>query len=208
MITLYGIPASQASRCLWALEELGLTYEIEIVRPYTDTQAPSLLGLNPNGKVPVLEDDEVVLWESLAINHYLAERYGAPLRPASKSDQAIALQWSFWVANEVEPFLWQMWQLRVADQPDEPRARSAEDKLRASLTILDAYLSDREWLVGGTFSIADLNLESYIIRARRGGYELASHPGLWAWIERCEARPARLRVRDQIRAYEKARSAT
>jgi glutathione S-transferase len=188
---------------MWALEELGLAYELEIVRPYQDTRAASLLAVNPNGKIPVLIDGDLVLWESLAINLYLAHQYGAPLWPTAHTEQAIALQWSFWVVTEVEPHLWEMWQARSATRPDEARARIAEDRLRAALTILDSHLADRNWITDGGFSVADLNLESYIIRARRGGFELTTHTNLWAWIERCEARPARQHVRSKIVAFER-----
>ena len=82
MLTLYGVPASQASRCMWALEELGVNYQLELVRPYEETNTPELKTLNPNGKIPVLVDGDLTLWESLAINLYLAQRYGSPLWPA------------------------------------------------------------------------------------------------------------------------------
>lgn len=112
MLKLYGVPASQASRCLWALEELGVEYALETVRPYEDTNSPELKALNPNAKIPVLEDGELVLWESLAINLYLARKFGAPLWPDREEDQTHALQWSIWVVTEAEPHLWEMWMYR------------------------------------------------------------------------------------------------
>jgi glutathione S-transferase len=207
MLKLYGIPASQASRCLWALEELGVEYALERVRPYEDTQKPELLELNPNGKVPVLLDGELVLWESLAINLYLAQKFGAPLWPEDAIDRAHALQWSVWVGGEVEPHLWSMRmhrELLPANERIEARATEAETKLRGALELLDRHLASSPWVVGTAFSVADLNLESYIIRARRGGYDLAEHLHLHSWIERCEARPARKKVRAMIEADEAA----
>jgi glutathione S-transferase len=192
-VKLYGIPASQASRCLWVLEEIGLDYELETVRPGEGTVAPGFEQLNPNRKIPVLEDEALVLSESLAINWYLAESYGGGLLPPDLADRSRVMQWTFWVAHDVEPHLWRMWQ---NSDPD------AAVLLRGSLEILDEELRHRDWVVGDEFSLADLNLESYIIRARRGGYRLQDHGALFAWIERCEARPARIRVREMIQQYE------
>jgi glutathione S-transferase len=175
------------------LEELGLEFELLLARPRVETHTRTFEALNPNRKVPVLVDGDVVVWESMAINFYLAERYGEWLWPHDPGHRAEVLQWSFWVANDVEPYLWRMWQ--EADT-------EAEAPLRRALSMLDAVLEGREWIVGESFTLADLHLESYIVRARRGGYRLRDHRWLYGWIERCEARPARRRVRDRIRAYE------
>ncbi|MCH8141473.1 MAG: glutathione S-transferase family protein [Proteobacteria bacterium] len=204
MLTLYGVPASQASRCMWALQELGVNYQLELVRPYEETNTPELKALNPNGKIPVLVDGDLTLWESLAINLYLAQRYGSPLWPASELHRAHVLQWSFWVITEVEPFLWEMWQHRERlkeSERDAARADQAESILHAALETFENHLASREWVVGQKFSVADLNVESYIIRARHGGYDLAQHSNIDRWIERCEARQARKQVRTQIEAY-------
>ena len=71
------------------VEELGVEYALESVRPYEDTGSPELVRLNPNAKIPVLEDGELVLWESLAINLYLARKFGAPLWPDDERDRAV-----------------------------------------------------------------------------------------------------------------------
>ncbi len=69
------------------------------------------------------------------------------------------------------------------------------------METLDDHLAERDWVVGDAFSVADLNLESYLIRARHGGYDLSGHANIYRWIEQCEARDARQRVRAQIEAY-------
>ena len=82
MITLYGSARSRASRSLIVLEELGLAYEHRVLRAWdSDEDRATILGINPNGRVPALADDGLVLWESMAINLYLADRYGGPLWP-------------------------------------------------------------------------------------------------------------------------------
>src|SRR5262245_17063120 len=102
MLKLFGQTRSRASRSLWMLEEIGIPYEHMPVRPYTESQSAEYLHINPNGHIPSLEDDGFVLWESLAINMYLAETYaGAPLWPAGAKDHALVYQWSLWAANEI-----------------------------------------------------------------------------------------------------------
>jgi len=104
MLKLFGQTRSRASRSLWMLEEIGIPYEHMPVQPYTESRSAEYLHINPNGHIPSLEDDGFVLWESLAINMYLAETYaGAPLWPAGAKDHALVYQWSLWAANEIEP---------------------------------------------------------------------------------------------------------
>ena len=78
-VQLYGHARSRAFRCLWLLEELGIPYEHHPVRFDTaEIHEPAYLAINPNGRVPALRDGELVIWESLAINHYLVDKYGGP----------------------------------------------------------------------------------------------------------------------------------
>jgi glutathione S-transferase len=82
MTKLHGASRSRSARSLWALEELGVSYK-HLPIPTTEAKSPAHLKLNPNGHVPVLEDDGAVVWESMAINLYLAEKYGKnSLRPS------------------------------------------------------------------------------------------------------------------------------
>ena len=103
MITLYGVPRSRAMRALWMLEELGVPYENVTTSFIGETRTPEFLKLNPNGHIPVLRDGDLVVWESLAINLYLAMKYGkGGLWPASQADQGRAIQWSLWAMTTVE----------------------------------------------------------------------------------------------------------
>src|SRR5579863_1825837 len=107
MIKLYGTSMSRAGRCLWALEEVGAKYE-RIPVGFADggTRKPDYMKINPNGHVPSLDDNGTIIWESMAINLYLAEKYGKNgLWPAKVEDHARAYQWSFWAMTEVEPHL-------------------------------------------------------------------------------------------------------
>lgn len=102
MIKLYGTAESRSSRCLWALEEIGVEYE-HLPVEVSQTRTPEHLLRNPNGHVPVLEDDGFLVWESMAINLYLAEKYAKPpLGAATLEARTTATQWSFWSMTEIE----------------------------------------------------------------------------------------------------------
>ena len=104
MIKLYGISQSRALRCLWALEEIGVPYEhVKTHFATGETRRPDFLRLNPNGHIPVLRDGDLVLWESMAINLYLACRYDQHgLWPRSVEDEGRVYQWSLWAMTEAE----------------------------------------------------------------------------------------------------------
>ena len=96
MLHLYGNAKSRAMRCLWMLEEIGEPYQLieKSTRP-DDLQTPEYLRLNPNARIPTLVDGEVVLWESMAINIYLAQKHQGPMRCDSPELLGLAAQWSF-----------------------------------------------------------------------------------------------------------------
>jgi glutathione S-transferase len=106
MLKLYGTRSSRAARSMWALEELGLKYEHVPLSTQGDSRKPEYLKVNPKGHVPALEDDGQVFWESMAVNLYLAEKYGeAPLWPSSVADHGHSYQWSLWAVTETEAHL-------------------------------------------------------------------------------------------------------
>jgi len=197
MLKLYGINQSRAFRPLWLLQELGLEYEhIRVDYRGDELREPDFLAMNPNGRIPVLVDGDLVLWESMAINLYLARRYGntSGLWPASVGDEALALQWSFWVMTEVErPLLSVLMHGRVL-----PTAKRDPDKvarnlgvLKAPLRVLDRSLADRRYLLGECFSVADLNVAAVLIWCKPARVSLEDYPNLDDWLMRCLARPAR-----------------
>src|SRR2546421_11520662 len=106
MLKLYGNLRSRATRCIWMLEEMGEPYELleTSVRP-DDLQNPAYLRLNPNARIPTLIDGDTVLWESMAINLYLAQKYDGPMHCGDASVLGLAAQWSFWAMLEMEALL-------------------------------------------------------------------------------------------------------
>src|SRR5262249_16344573 len=101
-LKVYGVAGSRAYRVLWMVNELGLDYEhVPIHFRARSARSPEYLAVNPNGRIPAIDDDGLKLWESMAINLYLAKKH-AKLWPSTLEGEAQALQWSFWVMTEVE----------------------------------------------------------------------------------------------------------
>jgi glutathione S-transferase len=218
MLRLYGTPQTRTFRPLWMLEELGVPYElVKTDFASGDTRTAEFLRINPNGHVPALVDGDLALFESMAINLHLAERYGSGgLWPATADDRARAVQWSFWVMTECEAPLfdvlfgrggaqfekWRAWmeteEFRAthpgASPPTraevEDRARRAEAALQPPLRVLDAQLASREHVLGAGFGVADLNLASVWVTARLARLDLSGYPNVDAWLARCLSRPA------------------
>jgi glutathione S-transferase len=194
MIRVYGVPQSRAFRVLWALRELGLEFENVPTSFAGGTRTAEFLKLNPNGHIPVLVDATTVLWESMAINLYLARQYGAgTLWPASVPDEGRAFQWSFWAMTETEAHLLQaLMHRRVLpkEQRDEAVASAAAEKLAAPFGVIDGALRGREYILGGDFTIADLNLASVLQWAKGASLDLTRWPQLAGWLTRCTDRPA------------------
>jgi len=199
MRTLYGSARSRASRSLLALEELGLDFAHRPLRQWeSEADMEAISVVNPNRRVPVLDDDGLVVWESMAINLYLADRYGGPLWPDDPAARARLYQWTIWSQTEI-------------DQPTRHRARltsdadaraRAEAARLAALAILDGALADRPFLLGDTFALADLNVAATLSEPWEGGrvdgdLDPREHglERLGAWLERCTSRASWARVR-------------
>ena len=198
-LKIHGIPRSRAFRNLWAAEEAGVPYESIATNFSEDVRQPAYLAVNPNGRIPAIDDDGFVLWESLAINLYIAKRYAAgTLYPARIEDEARTWQWSLWAANEIEKALIDLVFNRIIYPPekrDEALARAAEDKLPRPLAVLDAHLGRSAYLLGESFTIADLNVAGVMYGSWFNKIDYARWPHVKAWLERCFARPAALRAR-------------
>jgi glutathione S-transferase len=198
MIKLYGTSMSRAARSLWALEETGVKYEHVPLGFTGETRKPEYLKINPNGHVPALDDNGLIVWESMAINLYLAEKYGkAPLWPATVEGRGAAYQWSFWGMTELEPLFMIVLQHRMllpADQRDEKAALAAIDSLKAPLKVIDDHLHKSEYLLGKEFTIADLNVASVLGLAMLVQVDLSATPTAQKWLQKCLERPANKRA--------------
>ena len=199
MIKLYGVPASRAFRSLWMLEELGVPYEnIPTHFATGDTHKPEFLAINPNGHIPVLVDDKVTLWESMAINLYLAKRYDKGLQPKTLEDECHAIKWSIWAMTEVENFLVTVLLHRMLlpkEQRDPKQADAAAEKLIKPFAVLDQQLADRKYLLGDTYTVADVNVASVLAMAPAVGVDFSKTPNLKRWLDVCSSRPACTKAR-------------
>jgi glutathione S-transferase len=197
MIKLYGIPRSRTMRPLWMLEELGVPYENVRVSFVNETRAPDYLKINPNGHIPALQDGDLVLFESLAMNLYLARKYDKGLWPKTVADEGRAYQWSVWAMTELEEpvltaLLHRMF-LPKAER-DPKKAEDAAERAKTPVGVLDGALAGRQYLLGDAFSVADLNVASVLSWAPLGGLDLSPARNVSGWLARCTARPAFVRV--------------
>ena len=194
-LKIYGVARSRAARVLWMAKELGLDYEhVKVDFVTGETRRPEHLALNPNGHVPVIDDDGFVLWESMAINLYLAKKYGGGgLYPSRIEDEARAWQWSFWGVTEVErPVLTAMMNRAIypESQRDLAAADAAEKELAQPLGVLDGALRRSANLLGDNFTVADLNVASILSWARPAQIDMSAFPKVAEWLKNCAERPA------------------
>ena len=201
MLKIYGIPRSRAFRALWLAKELGLDYEnVPIGTNDGTSRTPEFLALNPNGHIPAIDDDGFVLWESMAINLYLAKKHGsASLYPARLEDEARAWQWSFWGMTEVErPVLTAMFNRAILpeDKRDPALADDCERQMQQPLGVLDQAVASQPYLLGEHFTVADLNVASILSWARPARIDFAPFPKAADWLKRCAERPAARAARD------------
>jgi glutathione S-transferase len=192
-LRIYGVARTRAFRALWMAKELGLDYEhIPVEIGDAGARAPEFLAINPNGRLPVIDDGGFVLFESLAITLYLAKKHSpGRLYPASLEGEARAWQWSLWAVTEVDRGV-NIWSLHAVRLPPAERdaAKRAEALavLAAPFKVLDAALANSPYLLGNEFTVADLNVAAVISRAV--DMDLSACPNLKAWLTRCLARPA------------------
>ena len=205
MLTIYGVYRSRASRNIWLAEEIGLPFRhVPVIQSYRladpdaadaplNTRSPAFLAVNPNGRIPSIDDNGLVLHESLAINLYLARRYGGALGPADAAEDGLMGMWTLWAATEVEPHSIQVLYNLAAKPPEERDAVLAAASvaaLRAPFAVLDQALSATGYAVGGRFTVADITLSEVVRYAMPAPELFADYPALSAWLKACHARPA------------------
>jgi glutathione S-transferase len=194
-LKIYGVARSRAFRTLWMAKELRLDYEhVKVDFATGETRTPAHLALNPNGHIPVIDDNGFILWESMAINLYLAKKYGTgTLYPTRPEDEARAWQWSFWVMTEVERlFLTALFNRAILpeDERDAAAADNAEKQLAQPLGVLDSALGPSANLLGDNFTVADLNVASILSWARPAQIDMSPFPKAAEWLKNCAERPA------------------
>lgn len=196
-LRIFGIARTRAFRVLWMAEELGLDYEHNPLETGpAGARRAEYLAVNPNGRLPAIDDDGFVMWESLAINIYLAKRHATgTFYPVTPQGEAKVVQWSLWAANEIERAtnVWSFHAERLPPAERDPRiAAAALDLLAAPFRVLDGALADRPYLLGEQFTVADLNVAAVALRSL--AMDLSATPHYRDWLQRCYDRPAAQKV--------------
>lgn len=194
MLKLYHAPRTRALRVLWLLEELELPFELVTV-PFTAPAREFFSQQTPLGKIPTLEDEGVLMCESGAILQYLLERYGNGRLEPARGDPARAayLQWlHFAEATAYQPLGILVWLTRYRDDATDHIALLDDVRHRAAagLGFIERAIGNGPWLLGATFSAADVMMGFTLMAARLLGVLDERYPGLCDYLERLEARPA------------------
>ena len=206
MLAIYGVYRSRATRPLWLLTEAGKAFtHVPVIQSYRladplaadaplNTLSPAFLEISPQSAVPVLVDGDLVLTESLAITNHLARQYGGDLGPRDASEQAQAEQWALFAGIALDPP-----GLEIMYTYSDGKAETAEgaakiaenvEKLNRPLARLETLLSGTDYLMGGRFTVADIMVAECLRYAQSHKPLHASYPKTFAWLDRCQARPA------------------
>src|SRR5271165_2627739 len=191
-LRIYGVARTRAFRALWMAEELSIPYrQVPIEIGEAGARAPEFASLNPNGRLPFIDDGGFGLSESLAITLYLAKKHSTGrLYPGTLEGEAKAWQWSFWAIAEVDRGV-NIWSLHAVRLPPGERNAALRDEalqvIAAPFQVLDAAVMAQRYLLGEDFTVADLNVASVISRAV--DMDLSAWPHLNTWLMRCLDRP-------------------
>jgi glutathione S-transferase len=205
MLKIYGVYRSRATRNIWLCDELGVPFTLVPViqsdraaSPAAagialNSKSPEFLKINPNGHIPSIDDDGLVLHESLGINLYLAKKHGGPLAPANIAEDGLMTTWTAWALTEMEPRTIQILYNRVAkpvDQRDSKLADASVEALKAPFAVLDKALAATGYVVGGRFTVADINIAECVRYAAAAPELFEANPNVKAWLAKVQARPA------------------
>lgn len=195
----YGPVSGNSSRVAFCLEETGASYTPHrLDTKAAENQSPAYLAVNPMGKIPSLTDGALLLWESNAINWYLAEKFPkARLLPETIEGRAEAHRWLFFQVAHVTPACIPVMRgtnARISAYWGGARDQAAIDRGRTELArylpVIEQRLQGREWLLD-RFSIADLAYAPHLgFGVKGGGFDFAPYPRVGAWLDRMLLRPA------------------
>ena len=216
MLRIYGIVKSRAMRVLWLVEELAVPYEwIAVDYRSGGTRQPEFLAINPLGHIPAIDDDGLLLSESMAINLYLVRRHPqAEVSPKGLVEEGRCLNWTLFAVNELESSALAILahgKTLPPERRDANRLGRARGAVRPPLAVLEQALAGsnplsairgqaQDWLLGDRFTVADINVAAIVewIRAQPDVFD--EFPRVAGWLDRCHQRPAFARLRAMRRA--------
>jgi glutathione S-transferase len=209
MLKVWGRRSSaNVQKVMWLVGELNLPHEhIPAGGPYGLTSEPKFRAMNPNGLVPVIEDDGLVMWESNAILRYIAATYGKDkFWFADPKTRAPIDQWEEWAGTTFQPNIIGLFvsYWRTPENQRNPNAiRNLQQRTENNLRLLDAELAKRPYVAGDALSIADIASGVHLYRYYTMGTPYSSLPNVEAWYKRLQERAA---YRDHVMiSYEELR---
>ena len=184
-------PSPRAHKVLAVANHLGIDYEPVIVNLVAgDQRKPEYLELNPNGRMPVMDDDGYVLWESNSIMQYLADQQPGKLLPVDGRGRFDVTRWQFWDAAHWDPACAILLFENVvkgivgAGKPDPVRVKEGQERLAREASVLDAHLARHQWIAGDALSIADFGVSAPLFYAGSCGIDLSRYPHIADWFGR------------------------
>lgn len=194
-MTLWGrLSSCNVQKALWALEEVGADYRrIDAGGDFGGLGTVEFRAMNPTGRVPVLRDGDLTLWESDAIVRYLAARYGASLWPQDPAQRAPIDQWMSWATTALYPdwiaLFWKLVRMPPAKR-DLAAIQGHGQRTADRLGLLDTQLASRRYIAGDFFTIADIAAGMMLYRWFEMELNRPSQPNVEAWYDRLLTRPS------------------
>lgn len=197
MLTIHGRnTSSNVQLVMWGLAEMGIrANRLDIGGAFGGNDTSEFLAKNPNGRVPVLEDGDVTMFESQAILRYVASKHGEEaLWSSDPIKRAPIDQWMDWAKINVHHSLiykvfWQLVRTTAADRDHALIAQGVED-LKGLMKIADAQISKHGWLAGSNMTLADISFGTTLYRYYEEEFERADLPNIAAYYEKLKTRPA------------------
>jgi glutathione S-transferase len=185
--------SSNVQKVMWAIGEIGLPHErVDIGGPFGGNKEPRYLALNPNGLIPTIEDDGLVLWESNAIVRYLCGRYShGKLAPEDVALRGLCGQWMDWQISTVAPAITPAFMGLIRTPPEKRDANAiaaSQAKTIEAMAMLEAELGKHAHVVGDAFTMADIPLGIMTYRYLKLVPQHPAHPHLKRWYAALEAR--------------------
>jgi glutathione S-transferase len=189
MLKIYGQARSRTFRVLWLCKESNIEFEhnpVSIHVANAQCKEDWYRKLNPNARIPTIDDNGFIMWESAAINLYLAKKYRSPLWPGTPEGEGRALQWAFFIANDVEQPMTTVFQNRVVFPPekrDAAMAAEAEKRLLPKLQVLEDHLTAARYFGDNRWDMSDFMVASVTFTLDAMKFDLSPFPKFAAWLK-------------------------
>ncbi len=196
MLKIWGRNNSiNVQKVMWTVAELGLAHErIDVGGAFGGLREPAYNAMNPNQRIPVLEDGDTVIWESNVIVRYLAARYGAGnLWPEDPAGRALSDQWMEWMVTTIVPDLIPVFLALIRTPPeqrDDAAIEAGVKRLGSTFQILDRQLAERSFVTGESLTMGDIPLGAACYRYHELPIDRPELPNVARWYERLRNREA------------------